>query len=203
MRILAISPHPDDVEIAMGGTIAKYVSSGHRVTIIIVHNPKGEKDRIAESKRAAAILGAELRFLNFNENQMCFNRNNVEVFDKLLCDYQPDSVFTSWLYDSHQDHYITSQCVIAATRKNHSAVYMYHQQIPSGITNNSFRSQAFVDISDCIDLKIEAIRAHDSQFQKYGQEWIEGIKGEGRYWGFRVNCMYAEAFEVVKEKLSI
>jgi len=40
MNILALSPHADDVEISMGGTIAKLVSEGHNVTIITAILPK-------------------------------------------------------------------------------------------------------------------------------------------------------------------
>ncbi len=40
LNVLALSPHADDVEIAMGGTIAKYVSEGHNVTILTAILPK-------------------------------------------------------------------------------------------------------------------------------------------------------------------
>ena len=67
-NILAIAPHADDVEIAMGGTIARYVDEGHDVTIVTAIIPqedsKGKVDkfmtdnRLNEQKNAAAVLGA-------------------------------------------------------------------------------------------------------------------------------------------------
>ena len=66
LNILALSPHADDVEIAMGGTIAKYVDEGHNVTIVTAILPKENKagkidnfmskNRIKEQKNQQKFL---------------------------------------------------------------------------------------------------------------------------------------------------
>ena len=173
--------------------------NGHDVLIVVVTIPNQEEKRREESRESAAILGARLSVLDLNPHELVFNRRTVEIFDSVLKDFPPDIIYTSWIHDSHQDHIAVSQAAIAAARKNTCSLYMYEQQIPSGITPYAFRAQAFVDISELMDTKIKAIMAHESQAAKYGEGWLEGIKGEASYWGFRINVKYAEAFEVVKE----
>ncbi|MFC1992261.1 PIG-L deacetylase family protein [Chloroflexota bacterium] len=199
MNVIVFSPHPDDAEIVMGGTIAKYTRKGHDVLIVLVTIPSEQEIRKNEVRRAAEILSARLSILDLDPYRLVFDRKLVELFDKVLKDFPPDIIYTSWLHDSHQDHLAVSKAAISAARKNNSSLYMYEQEIPSGITPAAFRAQAFVDISDVIDIKMQAIMAHKSQFSKYGQEWIDGIRGRASYWGNRLNTKYAEAFEVVRE----
>lgn len=199
MNIIVFSPHPDDAEVLMGGTIAKYIQKGHDVLIVVVTIPNKEEIRIEESKDAAAILGARLSILGLNPHELAFNRKTVEIFDGILKDFPPDVIYTSWIYDSHQDHVNVARATIAAARKNTCSLYMYEQALPSGITPFAFRAQAFVDISDTIDLKIKSVSAHQSQLQNFSDQWVQGIIARATYMGFQMNVKYAEAFEIVKE----
>lgn len=198
MNILAFSPHPDDAEVLMGGTIARYTKSGHDVKIVLVTVPSRKEQRIEESKKAAAILGAQLTVLDIDPYRLTFGRKLVESFDRIVRDFPPDAIYTSWLGDSHQDHVAVAQAAIAAARKNNCSVYMYEQALPGGLSPAAFRAQAFVDISATIDQKIESVLAHGSQVQNFTEQWIEGIRGRAAYMGFRIDAKYAEAFEVVK-----
>jgi len=199
MNVIVFSPHPDDCEVLMGGTIAQYTKSGHNVKIVLVTIPSERECRIKESKKAAVILGAQLIVLNVDPHQLAFGRTLVESFDQIVRDFPPDAIYTSWLGDSHQDHVVVSQAAIASARRNRCSVYMYEQALPGGLSPLTFRAQAFVDISETIDLKIQSVLAHESQVQNFTEQWIEGIKGRAAYMGFRINVKYAEAFEVVKE----
>lgn len=199
MRIIAFSPHPDDAEVLMGGTIAKYIQKGHDVLIVAVTIPNQKQIREREAREAAEILGAKLSVLDIEPYEMIFNRKIVEVFDRVLKDFSPDIIYTSWCHDSHQDHVAVSMATIAASRKNICSLYMYEQASPSGITPAAFRAQTFVDISDMMDVKMEAVLAHKSQFSKYGQQWVDAIKGRASYWGFQLNTKYAEVFESVRD----
>ena len=199
MNILVFSPHPDDAEIVMGGTIARYVGKGHNVLIIVATIPSQKETREKEAMDAAEMMGAKLSLLGLDPHEMSFNRKLVRVFDEIIADFSPDVIYTSWIHDSHQDHAVVSNATITAARKNRCSLYMYEQEIPSGITPYAFKAQAFVDISGVIDTKIKAVLAHESQVIAHGEGWIDGIKGRASYWGFRINVKYAEAFEVVKE----
>ena len=199
MNILVFSPHPDDAEVLMGGTIAKYTQKGHDVLIVVVTIPSQKKKRIEESEKAAAILGARISVLDLGPYELVFNRKLVEVFDEVIKDFPPDIIYTCWLHDSHQDHVATAQTTIAAVRKNQCSLYMYDQALPSGITPYVFRPQVFVDISDTIETKIKSVLAHASQVKIHSDQWIEGIRAKAAYMGFQINAKYAEAFELVKE----
>lgn len=199
MNIIVFSPHPDDAEVLMGGTIARYTRKGHDVLIVTVTVPNQKEKRIEESEKAAAILGARLSVLDLDPYELVFNRRLVEVFDKVIKDFPPDIIYTSWIHDSHQDHTVVSNATIAAARKNNCSLYMYEQALPSGLTPYGFRVQAFVDISDTIDLKIESVLAYQTQVQNFSEQWIHGIRARATYMGFQINVKFAESFEVVKE----
>ena len=199
MNILVFSPHPDDAEVLMGGTIARYTQKGHNVLIVVVTIPNQKEKRIEESKKAAEILGARLSVLDLDPYELAFNRKLVQIFDDAIRDFPPDTIYTSWIHESHQDHVNVSKATIAAARKNNCSLYMYEQALPSGLTPYAFRAQAFVDISDTIEVKKKSVSAHQSQLQIYGERWIQGIMARAAYIGCRINSEYAEAFEVVRE----
>lgn len=199
MNIIVFNPHPDDAEVLMGGTIARYAQKGHDVLIVVVTIPSQKEKRIEESEKAAAILGAHISVLDLDPYELVFNRKLVEVFDEVIKDFPPDIIYTSWIHDSHQDHVNVSKTTIAAARKNNCSLYMYEQALPSGLTPYGFRAQAFVDVSDTMELKIESVLAHQSQVQNFSEQWIQGILARATYMGFQINVKYAEAFEVVKE----
>jgi LmbE family N-acetylglucosaminyl deacetylase len=196
MRILIFSPHPDDAEISMGGTIAKYVKLEHKVLTAIVTMP--DKNRVIESRKSLRILGSDYQYLNINPYELSNNRMYIEMFDKVINVYSPDVIYTSWNNDAHQDHSIVASITMASARKNLCSLYMYSPVLPSGITTHLFRSQLFVDVTDFIELKKQSLLAHKSQYNKYGDGWINGVISLAAYTGARINVKYAEAFEVVK-----
>lgn len=203
MRIIIFSPHPDDAEVLMGGTIARYTQKGHDALIVVVSLPNQKEIRIQESKKAAAILGARISILDINPNELAFDRKLVGTFDKIIHDFSPDAIYTSWTNDSHQDHVNVARATIASARKNNCSLYMYEQAIPSGVTPYAFTPQIFVDISGTIEIKVKSVLAHESQIQNFGERWIESILGRAAFMGFRINVKYAEAFEVVKDLMQI
>jgi LmbE family N-acetylglucosaminyl deacetylase len=199
MKVLVFGAHPDDIEIGMGGTIAKYSKKKYDVLMVIAAIPNKRAERRKEAENAAKILGAKLIILDIDPDKLIFGRALVRRFDEVIEEYSPDIVYTHWNYDSHQDHVAVTNAVIASTRKNNCALYMYEQTIPGGIVPYSFRTQLFVDISEVMDIKIHSIMAHKSQVGINGEWWLYGIKGRAMYWGYQINVKYAEAFEVVKE----
>lgn len=199
MRIMAFGAHPDDIEIGMGGTLAKYSRNDHDVTMVVATIPNNRAVRKNEAKTAARVLGANLDILDIDPEKMIFSRELVRILDEVIRDYSPDVVYTHWDHDSHQDHIFLSKATIASTRKNDCSLYMYEQTIPGGIVPSGFNTQAFVDISEDIVIKKDSIMAHKSQVGLNGEWWIYGIEGRAMYHGYQINVKYAEAFEVVKE----
>lgn len=199
MKVLVFGAHPDDMEIGMGGTIAKHTKLGDTVLMVVSTVPSQRERRREEMRRGAEILGAQLYCLDVPPEEMEYNRKFIRQVDALLESFAPDLIYTHWDQDSHQDHNTISRSVISAARKNRCSLLMYEQTIPGGIVPGGFKAQSFVDISDCIDLKIASVRAHQSQHEAHGDLWLQGMKGRAMYRGYQINVAYAEAFEVVKE----
>lgn len=197
--ILVLGAHPDDVEIGMAGTICRLVANGHEVISCIAAIPNNREQRLREANDAARILGIkDVVVLPVKTDQLGYNRQSIGAIDSVIKSYNPHSVFTHWIEDSHQDHVNVTRCVVAATRKNEFNVYMYEQTIPGGITPAAFRAQYLIDVSNFVDKKMEAIRAHRSQLEHNGDWWSEGIRGRAMYRGYQIQAKYAEAFEVIK-----
>ena len=199
MRVLAFGAHPDDIEVGMGGTIARYSKNKYDVLMVIATIPSKKEFRRKEAENAAEIVGAELLILDIDPDRMVFSRELVHRFDEVIRDHSPDIVYTHWNHDSHQDHIAVANAAIAATRKNNCSLYMYEQTIPGGIVPYGFRTQSFVDITEVIDTKIDSITAHKSQVEINNEWWLYGVKGRAMYRGYQINVKYAETFEVVKE----
>lgn len=197
-KVLVFGAHPDDIELGVGGTVARYVKEGVSVLMVVVTTPS--KERVEECKSAAKVLGAELQMLNIDQKNLINIRSLVMKFDDIIASFQPDEIFTHWIHDSHQEHRYITEAVIAASRKNSSSVYMYEETIPSGITPSSFNAQLFINISNEIDLKLKAIEINESQFMpNRGKSWLDAVRGRCSYRGYQISVQYAEAFEVIKE----
>ena len=211
LNILAVSPHADDVEIAMGGTIAKYVSQNHNVTILTAVLPKENilgkidnfmsKNRILEQKNSAKVLGAKVDVLNLDPYDLCFSRRYIKLFDDKIKQYKPDIIFSCWEHDTHQDHKSIANIIYSVTRKNNISLYMYEAMLPGGLNTYSFNPQYFVNISKFIDLKTDALKAYKSVFEKKKNNYsnyFDSIVGRAKFRGEVIGVDYAEAFVVVK-----
>lgn len=199
MKVVVFGAHPDDMEIGMGGTIAKHVHLGDAVLMTVVTVTSQRDRRRQEAERGAEMLGAQFLSLDIPAEELEYNRTLIRRVDAILEDCAPDLIYTHWNQDSHQDHNTISRAVISAARKNRSSLLMYEQTIPGGIVPGGFKAQSFVDISDFIEVKVRSIMAHQSQHEAHGDGWLQGVRGRAMYRGYQINVAYAEAFEVVKE----
>ncbi len=207
MNILVVAPHADDIEIGMGGTVARYAAEGHNIRILTAIIPCEDSDgnsskeakdiRSLEAKKAAKILGAEIDILDLNPYEFCFDRKHTKIFDSYIKKFNPDALFASWEHDSHQDHQSLAKILLAASRKNTFSFYMYETMMPGGISTNHFRPQYFVNISDYIDKKMNSLEAYSSVFGS-NQSYFDSIKGRAKFRGEQIGREYGEAFEVVK-----
>lgn len=202
-NILVFGAHPDDLEIGMGGTITKLSRLGLNVKLVIAtlpnftQNDKKEERRM-EAVRSSKVMGCpEPDFLDLPPEQMTHSRSLIGIMDKYIQDYKPAAVFTQWIGDSHQDHQALTKSVISGSRDT-TDLYMYETTIPGGITEQAFRSQLFIDITDYIDPKKSALECFESQQARCGPIWIDAIVGRAAFRGYQLNCKYAEAFEIIR-----
>jgi len=190
MNILAIGCHPDDVEIACAGTLAKCVKRGDKV--IVCHVSTGNlghvvipPDELAviranEAKKAGSLAGIEVICAGFND--LAIYDNNKEARDKIVDVIRyadPDVIITHNPDDYMPDHTAVSRLVFdasfTATLPNYTdyphvyssengapakLVPIYYMDTLAGV---NFNPTEYVDISDVIDLKIEMLECHESQ----------------------------------------
>ena len=197
-RILCIGAHPDDLEIGMGGTIARYVHEKNEVLMAVSIVPYAKNQRVDEVKKAAHILGAKSTVLDLNLNHKILTREIIGIFDDLLNKFKPDEIYTHWNHDSHQDHRIVSEAILSSARNNQSDLFLFEQILPGGIVPYTFRAQKIIDVSPYINQKTTALKTHKSQYKKNKYNWVAGVRGRANQWGYMIGVRYAEAFEVVK-----
>lgn len=215
MKILAIGAHADDIEIGCGGTIAKAINNGHEVKMVVVSNSiynnydgkilRTKNQAEEEALRAARELGVSeknFQVLNFPNKDIPYNSKLVETLNSVMDEFQPNTIITHWTFDTHQDHKNTALATISAARY-YNNILMCEPFPPSGRSYVAYRPQMYVDISNHLENKLSSIRAHKSQLDKYGPEWIKSIKGRAKMRGFESNVKYAETFEIVRYTIDI
>lgn len=186
-RLLCIQPHPDDVDIGAGATIAKLCRKGVEVYYLTATDDRvGTQDRSIvgdklaairkeEQQRAADILGVkEVIWLNYpdaGDYSMYELRNS---FISWIRKIKPDFIMTvdPWLaYESHQDHIKTGSAASEAI-----VLYKFPGVVPE-VTIEEFEIKGIayfhpahpntvINVDDTWDLKFEAIKQHKSQLDE-------------------------------------
>lgn len=205
MNILSIGAHFDDVEIGCGGTLLKHVAGGDFVLSYILTDSaytnhdgrvyRTAKKALEEGRAAAKILGVKLEYAKYKTKQLEFTTDLVESINKIIDKYRIDTVYTHWDKDVTHDHVAASKASLTAARHVPNLL-MYRSNFYTSF--NPFRENYFVDISDFIDRKIEAIKANKTECKRRGDKWLEFFKTRARMDGLKNEVEYAEAFEVVK-----
>ncbi len=226
-RVLVISPHPDDVDFGCNGTIAKWSRGGVEVAYVIcTSGDKGSDDpnmrpetmaviREEEQRRAAAVVGVkEVTFLRMKDGELENNRKFREILVRMLRRYRPDLVLSmdpanarfENPYVSHADHRATAlaafDAIYPATRnRNFFPELLEEGLLPHSVDRIYFfatdRPNTWVDITETIDTKIEALRCHKSQMNDFEsvESWVrERFSQVGREKGMA----YAEAFRYLE-----
>jgi len=213
LKIVAIGAHPDDIELACGGTLAYAKENGHEVHMVIItgesskdHNDnyiRTDDEAKSEQIEAAKVLGVDnLYILGFEDMSVPYSKELISKLDKLMNDISPDIVFTHFVFDTHQDHIRTAQSTLSAARKQNT-VLLYEPINPSGRGYIPFRAQVYFDITTTIEKKLESLKAHKSQYLKYGDDWINSIKARAKFRGFEISSEYAECFELVRMEVKL
>lgn len=107
--ILAFGPHPDDVELGLGGTVAALVQQGHRVVLVDMTSgeptPFGDENiRPREAALAAGILGVTRVALGLKNREVVATLDARHRVAALLRQYRPEIVFLPYPQDAHPDH---------------------------------------------------------------------------------------------------
>lgn len=195
--VLAIGAHPDDLELACGGTLAKLTDLGHEVHAVVMSQGQvggDRRERPAEARRAGRFLGlSELTVLDFPDTELASrSRDMVNSLEDVLREVRPDVILTHSASDQHQDHFAVHQATIRAAR-HHPSILCFES--PS--TTRSFNPSIFIDIEHYIHVKVRAVQEHRGQT---GKPYMKSSKvlGMAAFRGTQAKREYAEAFEAVR-----
>lgn len=223
LDILAFGAHPDDVEIGMGGTIAKFTREGKRVGIcdltLAELSSNGTVDtRVQEAEKASMILGLEVREnLNLPDRGLVLNETYIKKIATIIRKYKPKLIFAPYYEDRHPDHGNCSRLVeeaafSAGIRKYEDEEGLASHKIQSFFYYmiNGFHKPSFVvDVTEEMERKLQSLRAYESQFVKMDNTfdtplvngYIETVEARERTFGKEVGVIYAEGFITKKPLL--
>jgi LmbE family N-acetylglucosaminyl deacetylase len=191
-KILALSPHADDIEYGAGCLLDAYISRGHSVTIVLLAGSNSY--RTSEAALAAQHLGASLEFdTTGSDGKLEASSDRISWLDKLIAD--GDVVLAPHPDDSHQDHRATAYLANAACRRNPVCLAWY--RTPS--TGPEFRPNLFHPITEWqAERRATAISCHISQRRKVylSQSHLEA---KDAWHGWLAGLPAAEPFQVVRQ----
>ena len=218
MKVLVLAPHPDDEILGVGGTIARMAKTGHEVYVCVV--TKGQEPLFSvqyveqgrtECRKADAFLGVkETFFLDFpavileTVPRYEFNEKIMDIVNKI----QPDEVYIPHRGDMQIDHQMVVDAAMVALRPKYKHVikriYAYETLSETGwnIPNvqNEFIPNVYVDISDQLEAKLNAMRIFESQLGEFpAARSIGALEALARFRGATVNVNAAEAFMLIRE----
>lgn len=224
MNILAIGAHPDDVETYCAGTLAKYVSLGHHVTIATATSGnigsathsmvEIAEIRKREAAKSASLIGCEYVCLDYDDEMFYEDKDARLKFIDLVRYAKADIILTHNPHDYNPDHMLTSKIIndiavmipIAHLKtKNppydHIPVIYYFEPV-YGL---GFVPTDYVDITDFYETKCAMLNCHESQKAWMSANYkdtlgddlnafFNGIRITAEYRGMQSGVKYAEAF---------
>jgi N-acetylglucosamine malate deacetylase 1 len=217
MNVTVLGPHPDDQELAMGGTIALLAAGGHKVTLVDMTTgeptPFGDEEtRVREAAAAAAVLGVTRVQAGFKNREVLYSLEGRHRVAALYRQLRPDILFLPYAQDAHPDH-------LAVTRMGEDARFDA-KLTKSAIPGNpyycrrivyyfcthlrmNFPAAFCVDVSEFWEKKLQAVNCYQSQFYtgRTGDDrgavvrYISTLAG---YFGGTINRPQAEPFFTVE-----
>lgn len=174
--LLVFGPHPDDLEIGLGGAIAKHVALGHRVGLCDL--TRGElgtngtpEERLKEAEAAREVLGAGWREnLGLPDGDIGGDSSHLRVVAELIRRARPRTIAVPYGRDRHPDHVAASRLLTraaflsglarhAADGEKWRADWLLYYFI-----NDSRKPSFVVDVSAHYATKRAALACHRSQF---------------------------------------
>jgi LmbE family N-acetylglucosaminyl deacetylase len=221
---LAVYAHPDDPEIAAGGTLAKWAQAGASVWLLIVaQGEKGTLDpaadldalaerRVQETADAAALLGFAGHFhLGYRDGEVpddhelrgAIVRRVRELRPEVVLCPDPTSVLFGDGYFNHHDHRVTGWATLDAVASAAANPHYYPDQIAAGLAVHQARAvyltgtlepNTWIDIGDTLERKIEALFRHESQLTDAGEWFRQFLRDRAEEASAATGARYTEAF---------
>ena len=216
--VLAITSHPDDMEIACAGTLLKCKQRGDRVVVchlssgnlghVIIPPDELTVMRAKEAERSAQMAGFEIIHSSFDD--LAIYDNNKAARDKVvdvIKAVKPDFIITHAPDDYMPDHTAVSRLVFDASFT--ATLPNYHTNVPGAanmvpiyymdtLAGVNFNPTEFVDVTDFIEQKLQMLECHESQVvwmrDHDGIDFPDMVRTCSRYRGYQCGADYAEGF---------
>ena len=215
MNVLVVGPHPDDQELAMGGTVVLLRQAGHRVILLDMTDgeptPFGSPElRAREAQAAATTLGVSRQQAGFKNRQVAHSLEARHRVAAIYRQHRPDILFIPYSHDAHPDHLaVTHICEDARfdaklTRSDIPGEPFYPPRLIYYFCTHlriNFPARFCLDISAVMDTKIAALSCYQSQFftgrdAAHAGETIAYVRQIAAYFGGTIRRHYAEPFYV-------
>lgn len=196
-NILAIAAHPDDLEYGIFGTLLKYKQQSR--IFCYIQTVGGSNDETSDGRRymesvaSMRLLGPHDIFLGVDDigiSQESYSKHVSELED-VLNEHNINLALVPSIHDTHQDHRLMHHISVSALRRRKTSVLFY---TPLSYTTD-FKPDVFVDITNFIELKRDALKAHASQSSKHymADRYIEIFNRDG--FAALHGLQYSEKFE--------
>ncbi len=176
LDLMAFGPHPDDIEIGLGGTIARHTALGFHVglcdlTVGELASNGTPEERLAEAEAARAVLGADFREnLRLPDGGLDAEPDQVREVARLIRRWRPRVVAAPYHRDRHPDHAGASRLLLRAAfmaglrRYECDGEPWRPEWLCHYFINDSDAPSFLIDVSHYYDAKRRALACHASQF---------------------------------------
>ena len=221
LNVLVFAAHPDDAELSMGGTIARFTSNGIKVGVVDLTkaelSTRGDVNtRAKETKEASKILKLKIREnLGIKDGGVTISIDNLKKVVSVIRQYKPSIVFAPYFNDRHPDHIDTSKLIKRAV---FSSGLEKLKTIIAGNSQTAYRPKKtfyymqtyifepsfIVDISEHFQTKMKSCTAFKSQFHNTSlrkedtfiskPEFLDYVEARAKFYGFQIRKKYGEPF---------
>ncbi len=214
-KIVVISPHPDDETLGAGGLISRFAKEGAEISILEVsghlpplYDPKVFEVTQRESDDAFKVMGVKnSKFLKIPATMV--HLTSIADLNAMISGFikeiNPEIVLIPFP-DRHIDHRTIFDASLVACRPNYEAspkIVLAYETLSETHWNApgiepTFTPDFFVDISEYIELKKEALNCYKSQIDNAPSRSVDASLALSRFRGSQNGCIYAEAFKVIR-----
>jgi len=219
--VLVFAAHPDDAELSMGGTIARFTSNGLKVGVVDLTRAElstrgNVKTRARETAAATKILKLKMREnLGIKDGGVTISIDNLRKVVSVIRKCKPSIVFAPYFNDRHPDHIDVSNLVKRAVFS--SGLEKFKTSL-SGKSQTAYRPKKIfyymqtyifepsfiVDISEHFQTKMKSCKAFASQFHNPSlkkedtfiskPEFLDYVEARAKFYGFQIRKKYGEPF---------
>lgn len=217
MKIMIISPHPDDETLGAGGSILKLKKMGNEIFWINVTDVKEADgwDAAFVEKRREQISRVQEHYgfhgfinLKFPPTKLgdCMQGELINSIGRVFDEIKPDWLILPDYNDAHSDHkHVFEACYSCSKIFRRSYIKRILTMEILSETNfgkpyDCFRPNLYIDITEFLEGKLEALSIYDTELGKHPfPRSREAVKAQALLRGTEAGTLYAEGFRVIKE----